>query len=71
MSIVLFRVLVIAALLAIVASLGSGLFFLVRERERSERLVRALTVRITLSIGLFVLLLLAWAAGLVQPHGVH
>ncbi|MFO1359566.1 twin transmembrane helix small protein [Plasticicumulans sp.] len=71
MSIVLFRVLVIAALLAIVASLGSGLFFLVRERERSERLVRALTVRIALSIGLFVLLLLAWAAGLVQPHGVH
>ncbi|RTL03263.1 MAG: twin transmembrane helix small protein [Lysobacterales bacterium] len=68
---VLFRVLVIAALLAIVASLGSGLFFLVRERERSERLVRALTVRIALSIGLFVLLLLAWAAGLVQPHGVH
>ncbi|HMW28925.1 MAG TPA: twin transmembrane helix small protein [Plasticicumulans sp.] len=67
----LFRVLVIAALLAIVASLGSGLFFLVRERERSERLVRALTVRIALSIGLFVLLLLAWAAGLVQPHGVH
>ena len=71
MSIVLFRVLVIAALLAIVASLGSGLFFLVRERERSERLVRAPTVRIALSIGLFVLLLLAWAAGLVQPHGVH
>ena len=71
MSIVLFRVLVIAALLAIVASLGSGLFFLVRERKRSERLVRALTVRIALSIGLFVLLLLAWAAGLVQPHGVH
>ncbi len=71
MSIVLFRVLVIAALLAIVASLGSGLFFLVRERERSERLVRALTVRIALSIGLFVLLLLAWAAGLVQPHGMH
>ena len=71
MSIVLFRVLVIAALLAIVASLGSGLFFLVRERERSERLVRALTVRIALSIGLFVLLLLAWAADLVQPHGVH
>ena len=71
MSIVLFRVLVIAALLAIVASLGSGLFFLVRERERSERLVRALTVRIALSIGMFVLLLLAWAAGLVQPHGVH
>lgn len=71
MSIVLFRILVIVALLAIVASLGSGLFFLVRERERSERLVRALTVRIALSIGLFVLLLLAWAAGLVQPHGVQ
>lgn len=71
MSIVLFRFLVIAALLAIIASLGSGLFFLVRERERSERLVRALTVRIALSIGLFVLLLLAWAAGLVRPHGVY
>lgn len=71
MSIVLFRFLVIAALLAIIASLGSGLFFLVRDRERSERLVRALTLRISLSIGLFVLLLLAWAAGLVRPHGVY
>lgn len=70
MSLVLFRILVAVALLAIVASLGSGLFFLVRERERSERLVRALTVRIVLSIALFVMLLLAWAGGLIRPHGL-
>ena len=33
-------------------------------------MARALTVRIVLSIALFVLLMLAWYAGLITPHGV-
>jgi hypothetical protein len=33
-------------------------------------LLRALTVRIALSLLLFVLLLLAWHAGLIAPHGL-
>jgi len=33
--------------------------------------VRALTLRISLSIGLFLLLLGAWYFGLISPHDAH
>ncbi len=64
------KFLIVAVLLAIVASLGSGLFFLLRDGSDSRRMVKALTLRITLSVALFVLLLIAWASGLIQPHGI-
>lgn len=65
------KVLIIACLIGIVASLGSGLFHLVNDRGESKRMVRALTVRIGLSVLLFVLLLVAWSQGLITPHGLH
>ena len=53
-------------------SLGSGLLFLVRDggQADSRRVVRALTVRISLSVALFLLLFVAWYAGLIRPHGI-
>ena len=67
----LFRLLVIISLGAIIASLGSGLFHLARgTREDSGKMVRALTIRIALSIALFALIMLAWYAGIISPHGV-
>ena len=61
--------LVMGCLLAVVVSLGLGLYHLSRGRpEDSGRLVRALTVRITLSLLLFALLMLAWHFGLIAPH---
>jgi hypothetical protein len=62
------RIVVIGMLVAIVASLGSALYHLTRG-EASDQLVRALTVRIGLSVALFVLLMVAWYAGLIRPHG--
>lgn len=62
------KLLVILILLAILVSLGSGLFFLARDRDDSRRVLHALTVRIALSVLLFVLLIVAWLAGLIQPH---
>jgi hypothetical protein len=61
------KLLILLAFGAIVASLASGLVYLFKDDGDSRRTVRALTWRIGLSIGLFVLLLLAYAAGLVQP----
>lgn len=61
---------VIALLLVILGSLGSGLFFLVRDTQGSTRTVRALTWRIGLSIACFLLLLLGAALGWIQPHGI-
>lgn len=65
------KIIVVLILLVIVGSLGSGLYYLLKDRERSPRTVKALTLRIGLSIGLFLLLLLAYAAGLIKPHGLR
>jgi hypothetical protein len=62
--------LILLVLAAIVASLGYGLFHLVQDEGRSKRMVNALSVRIALSVLLFVLLFVAWRSGLIAPHGV-
>jgi hypothetical protein len=62
--------LIVVALLAVVVSLGVALLGLVRDRGRSMRMVKALTFRIALSIGLFVLLMLGIFSGVIVPHGV-
>ena len=64
------RVLVIALLVAIVASLGSAMFYLVRDRGSGTRTVRALTIRIALSVCLFILLFVLYGLGLIHPNGV-
>ena len=63
------KIIVILFLLAIVGSLFSGLFFLMKDEGTSERTVRALTVRVSLSVLLFILLMIGFATGLLQPHG--
>ena len=51
-------------------SLFYGLFFLNRHKGGSGRMVNALTARIALSVLLFLILLVAWRTGAIQPHGV-
>jgi len=61
--------LVLACLITVLVSLGLGLYHLSRGTpEDSDKLVRALTVRITVSLLLFALLMLAWHFGLISPH---
>ncbi|HKQ83547.1 MAG TPA: twin transmembrane helix small protein [Steroidobacteraceae bacterium] len=52
------NVLIIVVMIGILVSLGAGLFFLVRDRGRSERTVVSLTIRVALSV--LLLVLLAW-----------
>ena len=66
----LIKILIVACLIAIVISLGSGLFHLVNDKGESKKMVRALTVRIALSVALFILLLIAWSQGMIEPHGL-
>jgi len=61
--------LVLACLLTVLVSLGLGLYHLSRGTPQdSDKLLRALTVRITVSLLLFALLMLAWHFGLISPH---
>lgn len=62
------RILVILLLLVIVGSLFSGLFFLYRDKSGGARVVRALTVRIGLSLFLFLLLMAGFYFGIIPAN---
>ncbi len=68
----LIKTLVIVAFVAIVASLGSALFQLVKHKDHanSEKTLKALTLRIGLSIALFIFVVIAVATGLIEPTGL-
>ena len=62
-----FLVLVLAALA------GAGLFMLRRgpdDGTPDKRMARALTIRVALSVTLFLLILLAWSLGWIHPKGI-
>ena len=69
------KYLVAIAFLAIIASLGSALFFMLRggqegEGRKKNNMARALAWRIGLSIVLFVCILVSWKLGYIQPTGI-
>ena len=63
--------LIIVMLVLIVASLGHALSSMTSGPERSVRMAQALTVRISLSVTLFALLLVGYHFGWIAPHGVR
>lgn len=64
------RYVVIAFLILIVLSLGSALYYLVRDKGGSDRTVRALTIRVVLSITLFLLLMLGFYFDIIPKQGL-
>ncbi len=66
----LIRILVLCLLAAIVVSLGTALYHLSTGKGDSDKMLRALTVRIVLSIALFLLLMISWRAGYITPRGL-
>lgn len=68
------KYLVVLAFLAIIASLGSALFFMMSDgrdgKPKSSNMVRALALRVGFSIVLFICILLAWKFGYIQPTGI-
>ncbi len=65
------KIIILLVLLIIIGSLGSALYHLLYTRERSALTVKALTWRIGLSLGLFLLLIVAFSFGLIKPHGLR
>ena len=63
----LIKILVIAMLILIFASLFSGLVFLIRDQGRGKRVATALTWRIGLSLTLFLLLMAGFYFGIIPP----
>ncbi len=63
------KIVVLLLLLGIVASLFSGLYFVGKDRGGTDRAVKALTVRIVLSVGVFGLLVASQHFGWLGPAG--
>jgi hypothetical protein len=65
------KIIVIAGLVAVVASLFSALYFLYRDRGHGERMVKALALRVALSATLVILLVVSYKLGWIAPTGMR
>ena len=66
----LIKILVVILFLLILLSLGSGLFYLVKDQGKTKRTAKALTYRIAISLIAFLFLMIGYFTGLIQPHGI-
>lgn len=66
----MFKAAIVLILLFIIFSLGVALFAFVKKDRNSDKMIKALTYRIALSIGLIILLMLGAQFGLIAPHGM-
>lgn len=57
--------------MGILASLGSAFFYLMRDKGRSNKTVKALAFRVGLSIVLFLSILVAHQLGWIESTGVR
>jgi hypothetical protein len=64
------EIVILVILSIIIVSLFSGMYFLLHDRGKSTRTVKALTVRIILSLVLFALLMIGYWLGWLHPHGL-
>ncbi len=68
------KILIIIAFLIIIYCLATALYYLVKQKDRdietSRKMAKALTWRIGLSVGLFLLIALAYFLGLIKPQGI-
>ena len=60
------KFIVILLLCFIIVSLFSGLFFLVKDKGQTNRVVNALTLRIGLSVLAIVIIIFAAATGMIE-----
>jgi multisubunit Na+/H+ antiporter MnhF subunit len=64
------KALIVIALLIVVVSLGQALFAMASGPQNSGRVLKALTVRISISVALFIALMVAWRFGWIEPHSL-
>jgi TRAP-type uncharacterized transport system fused permease subunit len=63
-------IIVVIAFILILASLFSGLYFVMKDKGKSNRAVNALTFRIGFSILLFLFILVSYKLGWIHPTGI-
>lgn len=64
------KIIIILFFIAIITSLGSALYYLIAHKDKHNEVAKALTLRIGLSLTLFILLMIAFGMGWIHPHAV-
>lgn len=65
------KIIVLLLIIVILASLGSALYYLIKDQGKSDRVVKALTVRIGVSMLLFLSLMAAYYFGWIPETGLR
>ncbi len=64
------KYLILVFFIFIIYSLGSALYYMMKDGDGSKRMVKALTMRVGISIALFMFLIIAFWMGWIKPAGV-
>ncbi len=62
------KILIIVLLIMILFSLGRAMFYFMRQEPDSNKTLSSLKWRVGLSVSLFVVLIVAFLTGVIQPH---
>ncbi len=65
------QILIVMMLIAIVGSLGHALFSMSSGPDRARQMAQALTVRISISVALFAVILMGYHFGWIEPHAIR
>ena len=65
------KTVVVVALFAIIVALFTALFYLYRDRGHGTRMVKALAIRVALSMGLVAFLVFSYKMGWISPGGLR
>ncbi len=64
------KLIIVLLLLVILYNLGAGLYYMMTDKGKTDRTVKALTWRIGLSVFLILLVVAGILTGVIQPHGI-
>jgi Protein of unknown function (DUF2909) len=65
------KIIVVAALIAVIVSLFSALYYLYRDRGQGTRMARMLAVRVAVSASLVAFLVISYQMGWIAPTGLR
>ena len=66
----LMKLIILALFVVVLYCLGSAAYLMMRDAAHLERMAKALTWRISVSLLLFILLIVGYYAGWIMPHGL-
>lgn len=65
------RIVAVLFIIFILASLGSALYYIFKDKGQTDRAVKALTIRVGLSLTLFILLMAGYYFGMIPETGLR